>query len=263
MESTGFGADIGFVYEYRPDGEKHVIEETGKLRRDINKYKVKVGVALLDIGRLTYKRDPLRSGGYNIDISGTDTLRLAELEDQDLDSYKEYFDSKPQYFSPDNSVSSGDYNVNLPTTLQINVDYHLHRGFYVDLAAQLAMGGSDSKPYNSSYYSGVTLTPRYEGRKIGLYVPVSYNGLTKFNAGAALRIGALFVGSGSVLTALLGNSKQADAYVGLRVGLLQKTMNRVVKKVEKKRAKADRRAAKEAAREAEKMEEAKPEAPKQ
>lgn len=246
MESTGFGADIGFVYEYRPEADKHVVAETGKLRRDINKYKVKVGIALLDIGRLNYKRDLQRSGGYNIDITRTDTLRFAELENEDLDSYKDYFDSKPQYFSPDNSANSSNYKVNLPTTLQVNVDYHLHRGFYVDLAAQLVIGKSDSKPYNSSYYSGVTLTPRYEGRKIGLYVPVSYNGLTKLNAGAALRLGALFVGSGSVLTALWGNSKQADAYVGLRVGLLQKKMSREVRKIEKKRAKQERRAAKEA-----------------
>lgn len=241
MESTGFGADIGFVYEYRPDAGAHELGETGTLRRDVNKYKFKVGLALLDVGSLKYKRDAQRSGGYAIDINGTDTLRFAEFDDEDLDTYKSFFDSKPQYFTPDNSNNSPDYKVGLPTTLQVNVDYHLHRGFYVDLAAQLALSKSDSKLYNSSYYSGLTLTPRYEGRKIGLYVPVSYNGLTKFNAGAALRLGGLFVGSGSVLTALWGNSKQADAYIGLRVGLLQKKAEKELWQLEKRKAKKEKR----------------------
>jgi hypothetical protein len=254
MKSTGFGADIGFVYEYRPNAEKHELGETGTLRRDVNKYKFKVGLALLDIGSLKYKRDPQRSGGYNININGTDTLHFAEFDDEDLDTYKSFFDSKPQYFTPDGNNNSTDYKVGLPTTLQVNVDYHLHRGFYIDLAAQVALSKSDSKLYNSSYYSGVTLTPRYEGRKIGLYVPVNYNGLTKFNAGAALRVGSLFVGSGSVFTALWGNSKQADAYVGLRIGMLQKKAGKVLHKMEKKRVKREKRAAKEAEKAANKME---------
>ncbi|MEI9957341.1 MAG: hypothetical protein WDM90_13855 [Ferruginibacter sp.] len=40
--------------------------------------------------------------------------------------------------------------------------------------------------------------------------------------GASFRFGPLYVGSGSVLSALLGNSKQADVHLGLRIGILQK-----------------------------------------
>lgn len=264
MVTTGFGADIGFVYEYRPARENYKVGETDMLRRDANKYKFKVGVALLDIGSLKYKRDVQRSGSYTVDVSGADTLQLRELEDVELNDYKAFFDSRPQYFTPDNHNNAGTYNVALPATLHINIDYHLHRGFYIDLATQLALSKSDSKPYNSNYYSGVTLTPRYEGRKIGLYVPVNYNGLTKFNAGASLRLGAFFVGSGSVLTAVLGNSKQADAYVGLRLfGIMQKKNSKVLHKMEKKARKTEKRAAKDAATEAAKMEQSQPKAPEQ
>ena len=244
MESTGFGADVGFVYEYRPQAETYTMGETGDLRRDVNKYKFKVGIALLDIGSLNYKRDLTRSGAYSANISGADTLHVDGLEEPD--DFKEFFESRPQYFTPDNSNNTRDYKVSLPTTLHLNIDYHLHRGFYVDLATQLAFK-KDAKPYNSAYYSSVTLTPRYEGRKIGLYVPVNYNALTKFNAGVAVRLGPLFLGSGSVLTALLGNSKQADAYFGLRFGILQRNISKELRKAERKARRSERAAAENAA----------------
>jgi hypothetical protein len=138
--------------------------------------------------------------------------------------------------------------VSLPTTLQLSVDYNLHKNFYFSLASQFSFINSANKPFNSSYYSNFTLTPRYEGRAVGLYIPLSYNSLTNLNAGASVRFGPLFVGSGSVLTALLGNSKQADVHVGLRFGGLQKNMEKKemrqsekeMKKAEKEKAKADR-----------------------
>lgn len=246
MISKGFGADVGFVYEYRPDTEANRLGETGRVRKDVNKYKFKIGVALLDIGSLKYKRDVQRSGGYAVDIAGTDTLRLSELDNTDLNDYKAFFDSRPQYFVPDHGSNAATYKVGLPTTLHVNVDYHLHRGFYVDLATQLSLSKS-SKPYNSNYYNAVTLTPRYEGRKLGLYVPLNYNGLTKFNAGAALRVKSFIIGSGSVLTALLGNSKQADVYLGLRFGILQRTAEKELQRAERKEAKQRKRAEKAAA----------------
>ena len=57
---------------------------------------------------------------------------------------------------------------------------------------------------------------------MGIYLPVNYNELTSFNAGLSVRLGPLFVGSGSLLTAMLGESKQADFHFGLRFGGLQK-----------------------------------------
>ena len=81
---------------------------------------------------------------------------------------------------------------------------------------------SSKKEFNSRYFSGFSLTPRYEGRVFGFYLPLNYNSLTKFNAGVSLRVGPMFIGSGSVLSALIGNSKQADFHFGIRFGGLKK-----------------------------------------
>jgi hypothetical protein len=88
--------------------------------------------------------------------------------------------------------------------------------FFTGFSAQLPF--TSEKIYNGRYYSSFTLTPRYEGRKFGFFLPVNYNSLTKMNAGISLRLGPVFIGSGSIITALLGTSRQVDAHFGVRFG---------------------------------------------
>ncbi|MEJ7914381.1 MAG: hypothetical protein WKF70_14585, partial [Chitinophagaceae bacterium] len=93
--------------------------------------------------------------------------------------------------------------------------------------------------------SSFTLTPRYEGKAFGVYLPINHNSLTQFNAGLSLRAGPLFLGSGSILSAVLGDSKQADFHIGLRFGGLQKDQQKQEEKrerrAEKKRNKAEQK----------------------
>ena len=234
MEGSGFGGDIGVVYEYRPD---YTSSQSGRNR---NKYKIKAGLALVDLGKIRYKADPARSGAYDIEITGSERLYLKQLADTEVDDFDSFFRSKPQFFSPAGG-NDGDYKVGLPSTLQLDVDYHLQGGFYASLAAQLPIQGK--AVYNSSYYSSFSLTPRYEGRVVGVYLPLNYNSLTDFNAGVSLRAGPFFIGSGSILSAALGNSKQADVHVGLRFGGLQKDAKKAEEKEARKEQKRKNRAA--------------------
>jgi Family of unknown function (DUF5723) len=220
-KSSGVGADIGFVYEFRPAYEKYQLD-SNTWRSDVNKYKIKVGVALLDVGTIKYKKDNTKSGSYNIDITGNERMYLKELGDKDLAEFKKYFDSKPQFFTPAAINSASSYKVNLPTRLQVEVDYNIYKNFYVNAEGVVAIGNNENKPYNTFYYNNFTVTPRFENKMFGLYVPVSFNKLTGFNAGTTLRAGPLFIGSGSVLSALFGNSKQADVFLGIKVSGLHK-----------------------------------------
>src|SRR5690606_1169318 len=106
-------------------------------------------------------------------------------------------------------------------------------------AGQFSLSKMDKKPYNSQYYNGFTATPRFEGRAFGIYVPINYNDLTKLNAGVSLRMGPLFVGSGSVLTALMGESKQADFHIGILIRRLQYNEAKVKQPKKKKATKTE------------------------
>jgi hypothetical protein len=203
FNSSGFGADIGFSYEFRPLP---------------NEYLLKVGVALLDVGSISYKQDTARTGNYTAHVTGAQRAYLDDFGE--VDNFKDYFRAHPQFFTPATLGDGSKYSVGLPTTLQLNVDYHIFRGFYANLATQISLAGN--KAYNSSYYGAYTLTPRYEAKSFGFYLPVNYNELTHFNAGFCFRIGPMFFGSGSLLSAAIKDSKQMDFYLGFRFGGLRK-----------------------------------------
>lgn len=216
FRSSGFGGDIGFVYEYRPGGDRLAADAFD------NKYRFRIGLALLDMGSIRYKRDLARSGGYDIQITGAERLNLSEVEANDLDDLKNYFDSRPQYFTPLPGLATANYNVSLPGSLNLDVDYRVTKRFYLNLGGMFSLTNSDKNVYNGQQFNSVTLTPRIESSSFGLYVPIQYHTLSKLNAGVALRYGPLFAGSGSLLTALTGESKQADLFMGLRFGALKK-----------------------------------------
>jgi hypothetical protein len=123
MKSTGFGADIGFVYEYRPEHQKYRTEDGTGWKRGENKYKFKVGLALLDIGSIKYKRDLERSGAYRVDITGNERFYLGELDSAGIDNYKDLFNSRPQFFTAESDGNDPSYNVALPSTLQLDIEW--------------------------------------------------------------------------------------------------------------------------------------------
>ncbi len=214
----GFGTDIGFVYEFRPDAEMQTVNGIHLSNNYKRLYKFKFGVSVLDLGSILYKRDAARSGDYTLDITGIERLYLEQLKDKDVDRYNQFFKDNPAFFIPINTNVDEEYSVSLPTTLQLEADYLINDGFYLNLASQISLSDNSTKFYNNRNYSAVTLTPRYEDKIWGVYLPVNYNTLTKMNVGMAFRAGPLFFGSGSVLTALFGSSKQADVYLGIRIG---------------------------------------------
>ena len=213
---SGFGFDIGFAYEYRPD----YASGTDDYRKDLNKYKFKISMSLLDVGKIKYVTNASSTGGYAINIAGPEKFFLNELEGKNTDEVKSVLNSHPDLFTPTTIGTAYAYKVSLPTTLQVEMDYHLHRGFFASLGGQVNLINKNSF-YNPNQYNSITLTPRYEGKAFGLYLPINYNELTDFNVGVSLRAGPLFLGSGSIITAI-AKSKQADVHFGLRFGILHK-----------------------------------------
>ena len=226
--NAGVGGDIGVVYEYRPDYEK---SSAAADNRDQNKYKLKIGLSVLDIGSIKYTPNANNSAGYTTHINGNNRFYLDQLKDKNTAEIKAILQANPQFFT-NNANTLNSYKASLPTVIQGDVDYHLHRGFYVSAGGQLNMV-SKTNLYSANQYNSLTLTPRFESKAFGIYFPLNYNELTQFNAGISLRAGPLFIGSGSLFTAI-AKSKQADVHIGLRIGILHKAKKDVeVKKAVK------------------------------
>lgn len=202
----GIGWDIGFVYEMK----NSTATDAG--------YKLKAAVSVTDIGKISYDKDTDRSGAYTAHITGAERFYLNELEDVSLDNYNQFFLSRPQYFTPAPDNIDAVLKASLPTTLNVDLDYHVISKLFLNLGTKIPLTNTEDKPYINKYFTGFSLTPRIETRGFSFGLPLHYNELSKMNAGVYFQAGPLFIGSGSVITALISESKQADFAIGISFG---------------------------------------------
>lgn len=213
-DASGFGVDLGFVYEWRPNHADYV-ETNSKgdsyVRKDKNKYKLKLGLSITDLGGITY--DDGLDDTYNID----NPTGVSEDDISDADDFDDILNS---FYTLEES--SNGIKANLPTALHFNADWNFNGKFYVNLNTDFSLTAK-GKDDASRILNVVSLTPRYESRGFSFYLPLSvieYNG---FQAGAGLRFGPLYLGSGSVLSVLTSdNTKGADFYMGSKISIKQR-----------------------------------------
>lgn len=82
-QSTGLGSDIGFVYEWRPDHEdQKLVDLNGNKisNRGINKYKLKFGASITDIGSINNKGGEQQTYDLN-KVQSIDNFEGDDLED--------------------------------------------------------------------------------------------------------------------------------------------------------------------------------------
>ncbi|MCL5128836.1 OmpA family protein [Algibacter sp. L4_22] len=211
-DATGFGADLGFVYEWRPDyGDYKTTNVDGDTysHKYENKYKLKLGLSITDIGMINYKETERE----RFDVT------KSNFDEDDFDTGDNFTETLTNVYGLPTTATG--YKVSLPTAIHLNADYSFTKHLYVNLNTDLSLIAKGKESANR-ISNIVSLTPRFESKWFSFFVPVSvvqYNG---FQAGAGFRAGPLYIGSGSVLTALTSdNSKGADVYAGLKVPVYQ------------------------------------------
>ncbi|PAM95498.1 flagellar motor protein MotB [Flavobacterium sp. IR1] len=210
--SRGVGFDLGFVYEWRPEYEKYDISKATRADnnfRDLNKYKIRFGLSLTDIGSINYRN--ARQDTYN--VNGTITQEMIN----DADDFYEFLDQNYQKTTTTNGTKT-----NLPTALHADVDWNIHNKFYLNLNGDINMI-SANKVNGYGVADRITLTPRYERRWFSFYVPMTYMQYSGMQVGSGLRVGAFFIGSGSVLSNFVSKeSKGADFHLGMKIPVYEK-----------------------------------------
>ncbi|MEX0313530.1 MAG: DUF5723 family protein [Allomuricauda sp.] len=201
----GFGADLGLIYEWRPDYSDHSkMDRNGNtlVNRGINKYKLKFGVSVTDIGQI--KNTAGNEELYDLNnIQDIDNFDGTDLEDG-LENF-----AITQTGSARNST--------LPTALHTNADWNINSKFYLNLNLDMPLT-SRHKINSNRVLSEVMLTPRFETTWLSFYSPLSIVQYADFQWGAGMRLGPLYVGSGSIVSTLLGQtSKSIDLYAGLKI----------------------------------------------
>jgi Family of unknown function (DUF5723) len=211
--NPGFGADIGVSYEHR--GEMQVYETSYSDKA--NNYIWKVGAAITDLGFIRYAKSQTKG---LITRFGSKPFLINQLsapsDSSDLFQKANYYAG---VFGP--RIEPSAITMQLPTTLRLSFDRYFNPWLGVQAQLNIPLMFTRVSIHEGNYNPvSVVITPRAEVPAAGIYLPLSYNSISGFQMGAALRLGPLVIGSASLInTRILGSTKGADAYFILRIPL--------------------------------------------
>jgi outer membrane protein OmpA-like peptidoglycan-associated protein len=213
----GFGIDFGAVYEWRPHYKDYKYDMDGKTnmwRKDKNKYKLRVGASVLDLGSIKYKKGRY-SDDFYIDID-TIKYRILDLTSQPVLGFDEIIDSLAV-----RKQTSDYYKMSLPTALSLQIDYNIWKTFYISLTPYFSL---QQKKRQAKVHdlSVITLAPRWDWKWLGASIPVSYNSFyatakQPIKVGAMVRLGPIIVGTNDLATYTSGNLFGGNFYFLLKV----------------------------------------------
>ena len=191
FDNTGFGADIGIIFE-KKNKKEYTYEmdcRTDNVRRDLNNYSYRIGLSLIDYGYIQWKGKtaPLRRVAFDENAMTTD---IANSKFDKFPDVKRHNDNMLSLSANGVNLdtSRADYFMWTPTKFNAFIDFNIYKNIY--LAANGTYGFvinnfAASKTQNMQFM----VTPRMEGKLLGLYLPVGYNMLAQeVNVGIGFRL---------------------------------------------------------------------------
>ncbi len=219
-DASSFGFDAGVVYEFRGRISNFTMgkyndagEVVTKQRRDKNKYTFRLGASILDAGTMTFTsadkaKDFKVANGYNFNNTGINSV----------ETFDNFVSSKISAYDPNAKTT---HSIALPTVYNLQADLHILKGLYVNGMMQKAFtqlnSGTTFRTYTPEF---IAVTPRFETRAFGLYVPFVQNNQKDWNIGTSLRLGPVFVGTNNLATLFKTTAiQEADIHAGLKLPL--------------------------------------------
>lgn len=200
----GIGTDFGLTYTVK--------------KTDSNAYKFNAGLSVRNFGSMTFKSDTNTSINYNLNVQNGESLDLNQFENVSSLEQLEGILSEPQnaqYFQK--TKTSQNFKVKLPTTLNLYADYNIWNKWYI--TGSIVQKIVDDSKFNfATTQNTYTLIPKFSTQLIDVYAPQTINEISGYSSGLGFRLSGFFIGSSSIVTAILNNSKQADVYIGARIG---------------------------------------------
>jgi outer membrane protein OmpA-like peptidoglycan-associated protein len=216
---SGVGADLGFVYEFRPKYKDHMYDmdnKTGIMDRSKPAYMLRFSAAVTDIGSINYK-----TGNKTLNFKNKPTVNEAQLKGSriaatinDYNQLIKYMDSTG--IAADSGTGGQSSKLQLPTMLVLGVDYNAVKNLYINLTF---MGNvANHKKFGNSYYNQLTLTPRWDSRVFSVGIPITYDMLnSSMKVGAGVRIAGFFIGSDDIAGVFGSKAYGTNVYFGAYV----------------------------------------------
>ena len=180
QSKTSMGLSLGAEYIRYEEGE----DEEGQEGKKFLQYNWKLGVSLMDLGAnrfqfASYSRSwadpiyPITDAMIENKITGAPDLTAL------VDSVSSLFNVVNPY--------TGIFKVSLPTKLIINFDKKIYGGIYINTNLSLnLLSDNNSRYWRTRENNLLAITPRWENRALGIFLPVQLTQQGEVWLGAAL-----------------------------------------------------------------------------
>jgi hypothetical protein len=222
---TGLSVDLGVEYLIKSSHVSTVFDED-----NYYDYDWKIGLSLLDLGfnQFTYGQHSRIVSGFQDNI--TDTV----LDQRFIDIHNlEEFNERLVGIAANIQQPGGTFHVVNPARLVLNVDHYISGAWYVNGNASLNLSSLSGSQWRLSELNMLTITPRWETRRLGFYLPVHFNTKEKLWIGGAFKAGPLLVGIHNWANVFAKNKMQnGGAYIAIVIRPGNTTSNRTDKRLD-------------------------------
>lgn len=207
---TGLALDLGVEYQIKTQAVETAFDEEPE-----HDYEWKIGFSLLDLGwnNYTYSDESRSAAGFADDIDGqvlTDKFRVVDNAATFNDSVATLVNT----FDP----LTGNFKIFTPARAVVNVDRYLSGNWFVNAELSVNLVSGNGANYAVKEPRFLTITPRWEKRKLGFFLPVQVNRHGNFWIGGAVKAGPLLLGTHNLLNAFSKTKYIAGgAYIALTI----------------------------------------------
>jgi len=188
------GLDLGVTYEFHAltdvRSKMSSQSKTTPLQHD---YKYKLGLSLQDLGWIKYLK-PEHARNFAMEVN--QDLDFGTLQGSGETPLAQVDDSLNAQYTMD--PNDDKFRMNLPTLASLQFDYSVGKNIYINSTFNYAFQFSNNanKIHEITTFS---ITPRWDWKWLGFYMPLSYNKYSHTRLGVSARIGPLIVGMADVL----------------------------------------------------------------
>jgi hypothetical protein len=213
----GFGGNVGFIYEFRPDFRNYYKNVKGKKYTNPkqNKYLYKIGFSIVDIGIIKFG-----NASETTEYTGNSTTILPQ-------TYKKFngFENVIATTNTELGASipaNNTFKVFMPASAIFIIDYHVKEYFYLNFNWRQSL--LNARRRGIIGYSGAAIVPRYEKKSFEAAIPIGIdNNYKNLNVGFSLRYYGFFLGSDNITGWLnMFNPRGVSVYSGLFIPIFHR-----------------------------------------
>ncbi|HLN53247.1 MAG TPA: DUF5723 family protein [Lentimicrobium sp.] len=208
----GFGMDIGITFEKKKSPPGWVNRFSKPCTQHFTPYKYRIGLSLLDIGRITFKEN---ARSFRVDdgslfwpgLRGINNTTVSAMED----SISTHF-----FGNHDDLVTGDRFSMDLPAVLSSQIDYNLNGNWYATSVVIVPISDKRTSLRPPEIIGGL----RVETRDVTFGINASVLDWSAFRLGFFGRYEWFFVGTDNILSFLqVKDYTGTDIFAGLKISL--------------------------------------------